>query len=195
LHGAYSFARDARIDTADLFFTSIKRRLSPSTTLPLLNARVAQDCSLLLAASGASEAFSTALQIPAYRSWLQSCDMSAPYLWHRQMLQHLQSAYMSERWVLKSPQHLCHLPALTKAYPDARFVFVHRDPEQAMTDHLTLCRHLRHLLQIRTQANTDMQDEIVHWAYVTDAKTAEDSRKDLRNADAVIFRARVQTHG
>lgn len=168
---AYSFAKDARIDNTDILFTAIKRRFLPSTTLPLLNARVAQDCSLLLAASGASEAFSIALQIPTYRDWLQSCDMSAPYLWHRQMLQHLQSAYMSARWVLKSPQHLGHLPALTMAYPDARFVFVHRDPEQAMTELMTLCRHSRHLLQLRTHAGDDMQDDIVHWATVTDRAT------------------------
>jgi hypothetical protein len=165
---AYSFAKDPRIDATDLMYTSIKRRLSTSQKLPLLDARVAQDCSMLLASSGASEVFSMAMQVPAYRSWMQSSDMSSSYLWHRQMLQHLQSAYMSERWVLKSPQHLGHLPALTTVYPDARFIVVHRDPEQAMIEHLAFCRQLRRIMHVRTFAETHVLEEIVYWAHAMD---------------------------
>jgi len=169
---AYSFAKDPRIDATDLLYMSVKRRLTTSTKLPLLDARVAQDCSLMFAAAGASEAFSIALQIPAYRSWMQSADMSSAYLWHRQILQHLQSAYMSERWVLKSPQHMSHLPDLVATYPDARFILVHRNPEHAMVEHLAFCRQLRHILHVRAHAETNAQDEIVYWAYAMDRATA-----------------------
>lgn len=165
---AYSFAKDPRIDATDLMYTSIKRRLSTSQKLPLLDARVAQDCSMLTASSGASDVFSLAMQIPAYRSWMQSSDMSSSYLWHRQLLQHLQSAYMSERWVLKSPQHLGHLPALTTVYPDARFIVVHRDPEQAMIEHLAFCRQLRRIMHVRSFAETNTLEEIVYWAHAMD---------------------------
>jgi hypothetical protein len=169
---AYSFARDPRIDATDLMYTSIKRRLSTSQKLPLLDARVAQDCSLLMASGGASEVFSMAMQVPAYRSWMQSGDMSPSYLWHRQMLQHLQSAYMSERWVLKSPQHLGHLAALTSVYPDARFILVHRDPEQAMVEHLAFCRQLRRIMHVRPFADTNAPEEIVYWAHAMDRAAA-----------------------
>jgi len=169
---AYSFAKDPRIDVTDQAFTSLKRRLSTSARLSLLDARVAQDCSLLFAAAGASEAFSVALQIPDYRNWLQSSDMSVSYQWHRQMLQHLQSAYMGERWLLKSPQHLAHLPALTATYPDARFVFVHRNPEHAMIEYLNFSRQLRRILHVRPSVEADTYAEITYWAAAIDRATA-----------------------
>ena len=39
----------------------------------------------------------------------------------------------TERWMLKTPNHLWHLDALLAAYPDARIIWTHRDPGPVVT--------------------------------------------------------------
>ena len=39
----------------------------------------------------------------------------------------------TERWILKTPNHLWHLDALLAAYPDARIIWTHRDPGPVVT--------------------------------------------------------------
>jgi hypothetical protein len=57
---------------------------------------------------------------------------------HRMMLQHLQFGAPSRRWVLKGTSHQQRLPALLDAYPDAVFVWIHRDPLPAIASRVEL---------------------------------------------------------
>jgi hypothetical protein len=68
-------------------------------------------------------------KMPAYRDWLFSdgLDVSSTYDYHKRFLQLLQ-ADAPGVWNLKMPSHGLYLDALTKAYPDARLVWTHRDP-------------------------------------------------------------------
>ncbi len=52
---------------------------------------------------------------------------------HRLALQTLQSRQPTERWILKTPNHLWHLEALLAVYPDARIIWTHRDPAPVVT--------------------------------------------------------------
>jgi len=61
------------------------------------------------------------------QTWL-SADQDAGYEFHRLQLQILQSSWPTQRWVLHSTAHLGHLHALLRTYPDARVVWVHRNP-------------------------------------------------------------------
>ena len=70
----------------------------------------------------------TQAYVPSYGRWLENCDMRPAYAQHRLALQTLQSAQPTERWVLKSPNHLWCLETLLSEYPDARIVWTHRDP-------------------------------------------------------------------
>lgn len=65
---------------------------------------------------------------PGYVEWYLGADHSPAYELHRHVLQHLQAFTPGGRWLLKSPAHLFHLDALRHCYPDARLVFIHRDP-------------------------------------------------------------------
>ncbi|EJZ12336.1 sulfotransferase family protein [Mycolicibacterium vaccae] len=58
-------------------------------------------------------------------------DPHAQYALHRMMLQHIQYARSPKRWVLKG-FHGRRLQALFDTYPDARIVWVHRDPVQVL---------------------------------------------------------------
>ena len=74
-----------------------------------------------------SQLFEGMARIPAYSSWLLSCDMEPAYRYHRRVLQLLQWRCPPERWWLKTPAHMHSIDALDRVYPDARFVMTHRD--------------------------------------------------------------------
>jgi Sulfotransferase family len=70
-------------------------------------------------------------KLPNYRDWLFQTDMTSAYEYHKRFLQLLQ-AEAPGVWNLKMPSHSLWLDTIKKIYPDARFVWTHRDPLTAM---------------------------------------------------------------
>jgi len=68
----------------------------------------------------------------SYVDWYLAADDAAPFELHRHVLQHLQCFCRRDWWVLKSPPHIFHLDRIFATYPDARVVFLHRDPGVAI---------------------------------------------------------------
>jgi len=108
-----------------------------------------QECSEITAHVFRSLRFDTTYNIPSYRAWLDT-DLVGhlpAYQFHKRFLQHLQaqeSGWTQEtRWVLKCPDHLFALDALRAVYPDARLVFVHRDPVKVLLSVAKLTEVLR----------------------------------------------------
>lgn len=66
-----------------------------------------------------------------YSRWLLHADMTSAYEYEKAALQVLQSKAPGV-WSLKMPSHGLHIEALYKVFPDARFVWVHRDPYRAL---------------------------------------------------------------
>jgi hypothetical protein len=62
-----------------------------------------------------------------YRDWLFNTDLTSTYQYHKRFLQLLQ-ANAPGVWNLKQPSHGLWLETILKVYPDARFVWTHRDP-------------------------------------------------------------------
>lgn len=62
-------------------------------------------------------------------------DHHAQYALHHMMLQHIQHTRAPKRWVLKG-FHGRRLRALFDTYPDARIVWVHRDPVQVLASQI-----------------------------------------------------------
>jgi hypothetical protein len=80
--------------------------------------------------------------VPEYGRWLMGTDQRSAYEYHRRCLQVLQSGGVTGRWSLKSPHHAIALDALTAVYPDARLVYLHRDPVAVATSACSLIRCL-----------------------------------------------------
>lgn len=94
------------------------------------------DCDLLFLPTFSANLQTTSLHVPSYNRWLEERsedDWRGPYAYYRAELQRLQ-CYGPARghWVLKSPLHLGHLPALLATLPDARLVHLHRDPKKVV---------------------------------------------------------------
>jgi hypothetical protein len=112
-----------------------------------LEATSPQECSEITAHVFRSLRFDTNYHVPAYRHWLDAdVRRHLPgYQFHRRFLRHLQyqdgehRGGTTKRWVLKCPEHVFALRAIRTVYPDARLIFVHRDPVKVLLSvaHLT----------------------------------------------------------
>ena len=109
-----------------------------------IDASSPQECSEITAHMFASLRFDSTYRIPSYRDWLDKTGHLEAYRFHKRFLQHLQ--YQSGgvgRWVLKCPDHVFALDAIRAVYPDARLVFVHRDPLAVLLSVARLTETLR----------------------------------------------------
>lgn len=103
-----------------------------------------QECSEITAHVFASLRFDTTYRIPSYRHWLDETGHLEAYRFHKRFLQHLQHQTPDGgRWVLKCPDHVFALDAIRAVYPDARLVFVHRDPLAVLLSVARLTETLR----------------------------------------------------
>ncbi|HXX91195.1 MAG TPA: sulfotransferase [Acidimicrobiales bacterium] len=86
------------------------------------------ECIFAFAHQFSSDQFTGLYNVPGYTIWRSGVDQAPIYDWHRRMLQTLQWATPTERWVVKAPSHLSALSLVFATYPDARVVINHRDP-------------------------------------------------------------------
>lgn len=112
-------------------------------------ATIAQECVALFMYDIRTLGVETQAFVPSYGRWLQGCDMTPAYAQHRLALQALQSTQPTERWVLKSPNHLWCLKTLLDHYPDARIIWTHRDPGKVITSLASLTNALQRMFTHR----------------------------------------------
>jgi hypothetical protein len=106
---------------------------------------IPQECGAILGYSFESNVFLDMFSIPSYEAWLRSRDAGPAYEFHKMFLKHLQWQCPVGRWVLKSSDHVHNLKTLIQRYPEARIVFLHRDPVkvlQAASSQMTLVKSL-----------------------------------------------------
>ena len=112
-----------------------------------LDATSPQECSEINAHVFRSMRFDSNYHVPSYRNWLDAdIERHLPaYRFHKRFLQHLQhqTPNAGTQWVLKCPEHLFALRAIKAVYPDARLVFVHRDPVKVLLSVAKLTEVLR----------------------------------------------------
>lgn len=125
-------------------FASFLRLVPELQSLHPLEADAAQECIEITGQVIQSLRFDTTHYVPAYAEWLEGAGHVEAYRFHKRFLQHLQHQNGAGRWVLKSPDHIFALNALREVYPDARFVFVHRDPMRVLPSVARLTHVLRH---------------------------------------------------
>ena len=122
----------------------------------IFSARNPEECNYILEYAFRSQNQAAKIQKPIFMKWLQQADMVPGFEYHKMLLQHLQWRCPGERWVLKSPQLMCHLKALLEIYPDATLVVTHRNPKKALPSILSLC----HTVQSIYHTDLDSQIEI-----------------------------------
>lgn len=89
-----------------------------------------------------TQAFDGLARIPAYYEWWLSADLKPAFDYQRRTAKLLQWRCPPNRWHFKSPPDLFALDVIRMAFPDARFVWTHRDPAQAVPSIASFEAHL-----------------------------------------------------
>lgn len=155
-----------------------------------------QECTEITAQVFQSARFDSTHDVPSYRRWLDERGHRAAYRFHKRFLQHLQDQDRRERanggavprprrWILKSPDHIFALDTVRAVYPDARIVFMHRDPVKVLASVARLTEILRAPFSERIDRQRIGRQTIADWTTGA-AKMIEVSR-DERPPAAPIF--------
>lgn len=97
-----------------------------------------EDCEILALNFMAPSWFDSLGQVATYDAYMLRQDPAPVLRYHQRVLKLLQWKNPRKNWVLKDPLHLDRLGALLKIYPDARFVWPHRDPVRALASTVSL---------------------------------------------------------
>ena len=77
-------------------------------------------------------------QAPTYLAYMSKQDNALIYRYEKRVLKFLQWKNPRKHWVLKNPYSILHLPDVLKVYPDAKFIWTHRDPIKALSSEISL---------------------------------------------------------
>lgn len=138
LDGSRKRRRQARLAEAGL------RALAPDFfAVHPVEADAPEEDVLLLDLAFASQTPEATLHVPSYAAWLEGQDLRPAYRYLRRALQVLTFQRSAARWVLKTPHHLEHLPALLAEFPGAVLIQTHRDPQATLASFCSMVAHAR----------------------------------------------------
>jgi hypothetical protein len=122
---AETFLTDPRIARAQARLDSL-----PAEILKIhdMAADLPDECNFVTALAFQSINLLSRFHRSSYVDWYLGADDTPAFELHRHALQHTQAFCPRAWWVLKSPPHIFHLARIFETYPDARVVFLHRDP-------------------------------------------------------------------
>lgn len=98
----------------------------------------AEECVSLLALSLGNVQMGIEPLLSPYREAFESAEPRAAYVYYRDLLKLLDFQRPGDRWLLKSPAHLWGLEALLELFPDARFVWTHRNPVEVVASYCSM---------------------------------------------------------
>ena len=102
-----------------------------------------EECTDITAQVFQSLRYDSVYRVPSYQTWLQHHGHVDAYRFHKRFLQHLDAQAPGRRWILKSPDHVFALDDIKAVYPDAHWVFIHRDPVAVLASVARLTEVLR----------------------------------------------------
>jgi hypothetical protein len=93
-----------------------------------VDADTPEECVMIHAYAFSGVQLGFEIMLEPYRSWILAQDLEPMYAYQKRQLQMLNWRNPGQRWTLKAPAHMWSLPSILKVFPDARFVWCHRDP-------------------------------------------------------------------
>ncbi|MET0985344.1 MAG: sulfotransferase [Steroidobacteraceae bacterium] len=128
-----TYKTDPRIAKADALIKQWNRVTPSMTAVHEFGGTVPiEDCEILSINFMSPSWFGCFAQVRSYDAYMASCDPMLVLRYHERVLKLLQWRNPREHWVLKEIPHLDRLEPLLRIYPDACFVWPHRDPVKAL---------------------------------------------------------------
>jgi hypothetical protein len=106
-------------------------------------AEAATECQDLMGMSFRTFHFDGVVRVPGYVEWLMDTDMRETYEFHRDVLKLLQWHCKPSLWLLRTPVHMFALDAFVEVYPNAKFLWSHRDPAKVLGSVCSLIAYIR----------------------------------------------------
>jgi hypothetical protein len=107
-------------------------RNSEFSKIHYIDADTPEECVLLHAFGFTGVQLGFEIMLEPYRSWLLGQDLEVMYAYQKRQMQMLNWRNPGQQWMLKAPAHMWGIDAILKVFPDARFVWCHRDPQKVV---------------------------------------------------------------
>ncbi len=134
---------DSRIAATEGNLALMNEAFPLMQTMHHTEATTATECQDLMGMSFRTAHFDGFARVPSYMEWVIDSDMRETYRYHRRVLRLLQWHCGPTLWHLKTPVHMFALDALVEAYPNARFLWSHRDPAKVIGSVCSLIHYTR----------------------------------------------------
>jgi hypothetical protein len=154
---------DPRIAEAEAGLAMMNEMFPLMQTMHHAEATTATECQDLLGMSFRTVHFDGFARVPSYLAWVTESDMRSTYLYHRRVLHLLQWHCPPRLWHLKTPVHMFSLDALVEAYPNARFLWSHRDPAKVLGSVCSLIHYTRSWASNRDDAMELGAEQLGRW--------------------------------
>ena len=107
-------------------------RNSEFAKIHYIDADTPEECVLLHAFAFGGVQLGFEIMLEPYRSWVLAQDLEPLYRYQKKMMQLLNWRMPGQQWMLKAPAHMWGIDAIRTVFPDARFVWCHRDPQKVV---------------------------------------------------------------
>ena len=189
---AASYDSDPRIERVHGLVTQWNRVAPSFATMHEMGGRIPAECGQIMCGSFVSDQIDALHQTPSYSALRAQADYVPVYQYHKKVLQILQWKNPRQRWLLKAPAHLGHLPELLQVYPDARLVQTHRDPIKCMASATSLMGTLYSMRSDQPFNAQMMEDILMGAATAQSLETVMDQRDRGVVPEANIADSRYQ---
>jgi Sulfotransferase family len=136
-------SRQRAITAAQDYVVELWRNAPALPKIHYIDALRPDECHRLLVNTFESRILWLRYRVPSHASWLIGRDLAPAYEHHRLQLQNILWRVPGGTPVLKCPFHVWSLDALVRVYPDARFIYLHRDPTSVVASTCSLSAELR----------------------------------------------------
>ena len=128
---------DSKPGDKDPRYDSLAKALEESrdsefAKIHFVTADTPEECVLLHAYAFHGVQLGLEIMMEPYRSWLLAQDLVPLYQFQKRIMQLLNWRSPGQQWMLKAPAHMWGLDAIMEVFPDARFVWCHRDPQKVV---------------------------------------------------------------
>lgn len=138
--------RDTRAARLDKMLGQLRFLAPGYDAIHPMTADAPEECVALFMNVFRTHQFDFQYRVPGYAAWLLAQDARIAYRAHLRQLALVFGARPSgDRLVLKDPTHLLHLETIRALHPEAKFVFTHRDPAEALSSVGSLIAYTRSL--------------------------------------------------
>jgi hypothetical protein len=139
---------DPRIAISQAGEEGFQQLVPEATSMLPRGVEKSQECAhVLMEAFSSGPSFELFVHVPSFnaRTIAPEYDpnMVRAYEYHKRVLKLLQWRCPPKRWYLKTPVHTYDIEALLKVFPDANFVWTHREPQRSLSSVCSLIYHFR----------------------------------------------------